>query len=50
MQKIVDEYQPPPVYNGLNQLYFLEINNLEFKDYCKPEITVMYFPNNISAR
>ena len=28
-----------PVYNGLNQLYFLETNNLKFMVYCKPEIT-----------
>lgn len=25
-----------PVHNGLNQLHFLEINNLKFMDYCKP--------------
>ena len=38
-----------PVYNGLNQLYFLEINNLKFMVYCKPEITGDVFPNNVSA-
>lgn len=35
-----------PVYNGLNQLHFLEINNLKFMVYFKPEITGDVFSNS----